>query len=153
MPNTHSKLADNRRITSFFRPVDVEQHQVNTEIDRARLQVLLLEERKKELAANAALKEKLVSDIKRRLDAEADPAKPDKRSREEIIRDEIDIATADNGADIFIPKKTWTKREIYWQDIAKYAIEHGNKAARRDYPEKCSKKTVVLLMIFSDGYG
>ena len=112
MPNTHSKLTANRPITIFFNPVNKEQHRLNTELEQAwaRLHLKLLEAKKREKEAKAALNEKLVSDIKRRLEAEeASSFEPDKRSREEIIRDGIDIATAENGFAIFIPKKAWTK--------------------------------------------
>ena len=65
----HSKplLASTPKIFSFFKHVDAEQHAANRELEQARQKVLYVENKRKEIEARNALKEKIAGDIKRRL--------------------------------------------------------------------------------------
>ena len=54
-----------------------------------------------------------------------------------------------------ISREVLIKRVIYWEDIAKYAIEYGTKAVLRDYPDAEAFKGGCSLTTTSsnhDGY-
>ena len=127
--------SSSKDIRGFFRPVGKIEHEVNIEIQLTQDKLKMLKEKQNKVEQQRLLEEKIKADIARRLEEEAQREAPDKRTFDEVVRDSIEEATAGEGEIVFIPKKGWNRREIYWEDVAKYAIEHGNARAYRDYSE------------------
>ena len=128
-------------ITSHFKPVDADVHKLNVLIEhrkmlvndkeRARIDEEIRIRTQKEIA------QQIVEDKARRAAAKSARNGPDKRSIEEIIRDNIAIITGVEAEDTYQPKKakTWTERPDGWKVVAEYAIEHGDNKTLKDFPE------------------